>query len=56
MAEDKQKAPPARPESPPNTAKRSYTPPLLTVYGNLRQITMTKGGTMMEDPMPKTKL
>jgi hypothetical protein len=56
MAEDRPKAPPARQESAPTTAKKSYTTPVLTVYGNLRQITMQKGGAMMEDPMPKTKL
>jgi hypothetical protein len=47
MADDKEKVSPVQ---------KPYRSPQLKVYGNLRQITMQKGGTMMEDPMPKTKV
>jgi hypothetical protein len=55
MADDKDKVSPARREGG-ITGKKPYRSPQLKVYGNLRQITMQKGGSMMEDPMPKTKL
>jgi hypothetical protein len=55
MADDKETASPVRREGGV-TGKKPYRSPQLKVYGNLRQITMQKGGAMMEDPMPKTKL
>jgi hypothetical protein len=55
MADDREQAPPVRRESTPS-GKRPYRTPQLKVYGDLRQITMQKGGMMMETPMPKTRL
>jgi hypothetical protein len=55
MADDREEATPVRREST-QTGKRPYRTPQLKVYGNLRQITMAKGGSMMENPMPKTKV
>ncbi|GEM_PF-2450546 len=35
--------------------QKSYRPPRLVVYGDLRRLTMAKGGNKAEVGLPKTK-
>lgn len=35
--------------------KKPYRPPRLTVYGDLRRLTMAKGGNRSDSGAPKTK-
>ena len=38
-----------------NQTKKPYRSPRLVIYGDLRRLTMTKGGTQTETGKPKSK-
>lgn len=38
-----------------NQTKKPYRSPRLVVYGDLRRLTMTKGGTQTDGGSPKSK-
>ncbi len=38
------------------TKKKTYRPPRLVVYGDLRRLTMAKGGTKTDGGKPQTRV
>jgi hypothetical protein len=42
--------------SDPTEARRPYTPPRLTVYGDFRRLTMAKHGTKGDGPTSNTRV